>query len=149
MFRFLLVETGVSWIFWLGWSQTMFLQISTSWVVKGMNHSAQSFKRCLFFFFFFGVTRQARYHLNHSVSPVFVLGVFKIESCELFAWGWLPTMMLLISASWVARITGVRCWRPAKRCLFILNWILIDYFTFYWWGFFFFFLNTFWILTLC
>jgi hypothetical protein len=32
---------------------------------------------------------------------------FKIESQELFAPGWLPTKILLISASCVAGITGV------------------------------------------
>jgi hypothetical protein len=26
------------------------------------------------------------YHLSHSASPVFVLGIFEIGSCELFAW---------------------------------------------------------------
>jgi hypothetical protein len=36
-----------------------------------------------------------------------VMGYFEIGSHELFAWGWLQTMILLISASWVARITGM------------------------------------------
>jgi hypothetical protein len=36
-----------------------------------------------------------------------VMGIFKIESHELFAQGWLWTVILLISASWAARITGV------------------------------------------
>jgi hypothetical protein len=31
----------------------------------------------------------------------------KIGSCELFAWGWFWTVILLIPASWVARMTGV------------------------------------------
>jgi hypothetical protein len=36
-----------------------------------------------------------------------VLGIFKLGSWELFAWGWLWTMILLTSASWVAGITPV------------------------------------------
>jgi hypothetical protein len=35
------------------------------------------------------------------------LGVFEIGSSELFAWGWLGTMILLISSSRVARVTGI------------------------------------------
>jgi hypothetical protein len=35
-----------------------------------------------------------------------VMGFFQIGSCELFAQGRLQTMILLNSASWVARITG-------------------------------------------
>jgi hypothetical protein len=45
-----------------------------------------------------------------SRSASFVLGIFKIGSWELFAWGWLWTMILLIFASWVAGITGVSHW---------------------------------------
>jgi hypothetical protein len=36
-----------------------------------------------------------------------VLGIFKVRSCELFAWDWLQTTIILISASQVARITVV------------------------------------------
>jgi hypothetical protein len=36
-----------------------------------------------------------------------VLGIFKINFHKLFAWGWLRTVILLISASWEARITGM------------------------------------------
>jgi hypothetical protein len=35
------------------------------------------------------------------------MGFFKIGSLEPFAWGWLRTSILLISASRVAGITGV------------------------------------------
>jgi hypothetical protein len=45
--------------------------------------------------------------LRHSTSPVFCEGFIEIRSHELFAWGWLRTSILLISASWVARVTGV------------------------------------------
>jgi hypothetical protein len=36
-----------------------------------------------------------------------VVGIFKIESLEAFARGWLQTVILLTSVSWVAKITGV------------------------------------------
>jgi hypothetical protein len=44
----------------------------------------------------------------------FVLGFLKIGSSKLFALGWLRTVILLISASWVARVTGVSHWHPAQ-----------------------------------
>jgi hypothetical protein len=43
---------------------------------------------------------------------VCVLGIFKIGSHKLFYPGWLRAMILLISASWVARITGVSHQHP-------------------------------------
>jgi hypothetical protein len=48
-------------------------------------------------------------HLEPLHQPFFVNFFFfcKIGSHELFAWGWLQTTILLISASWVGRITGV------------------------------------------
>jgi hypothetical protein len=54
------------------------------------------------------------YTLSHSTSPVLWWVFFKIESRELFCLGWFWTTVLLISASWVARITGVSCWCLAK-----------------------------------
>jgi hypothetical protein len=44
--------------------------------------------------------------LSHSIS-FFVMGFFEIGSWELFAQAVLQTQILLISASWVARNTGV------------------------------------------
>jgi hypothetical protein len=43
------------------------------------------------------------------------MGFFEIGSCELFAQGWLQTMILLVSASLVTRITGTSHWCPAKH----------------------------------
>jgi hypothetical protein len=61
------------------------------------------------------------YTLNHSISPfwgwVFFF-FFERGSCELFAWGWLQTMILLMSASQVARIIGVSHQRPACYLFF-------------------------------
>jgi hypothetical protein len=42
--------------------------------------------------------------LSHSVSPVLY---FQVRSWKLFVQGWLQNKILLISASWVAKITGV------------------------------------------
>jgi hypothetical protein len=50
---------------------------------------------------------------------------FKIGSCELFDQGWLWTAILLISASWVARITGVCHWCLATMYFFIIPPIVI------------------------
>jgi hypothetical protein len=60
--------------------------------------------------------------LSHSTSPIFVMGFFEIEFCELFAWGWLRTAIFLTSASWVARITGVRHWLPTPPTTLFLPW---------------------------
>jgi hypothetical protein len=50
--------------------------------------------------------------LSHSTSPIFMKG-FR----DKFAWticpGWLWTVILLISASWVARILVVSHWHRA------------------------------------
>jgi hypothetical protein len=45
---------------------------------------------------------------SHSTSPCFVLSIFKIGSPKLFAQGWLQTMILLLSATWVARTIFLR-----------------------------------------
>jgi hypothetical protein len=55
--------------------------------------------RIMFSFFYTG---------TWAIPPVsFVIRFFEIGSPRLFAWGWLWTMILMISASWVARIIGV------------------------------------------
>jgi hypothetical protein len=50
---------------------------------------------------------------SYSASPFNMMRFFKIGSQELLSQAWLWTMILLISASWVARITGVSPWCPA------------------------------------
>jgi hypothetical protein len=57
------------------------------------------------------LARQALYHLNDSASPFFV-GYFQDRVSQTICPGWLWTIVLLISASWVARIMGVN-----HRCL--------------------------------
>jgi hypothetical protein len=39
------------------------------------------------------------YYLSHSTSIFFVLGIFETGPQELFAQGWIRTIILLISAS--------------------------------------------------
>jgi hypothetical protein len=65
-------------------------------------------------FFFYGtgiwtqcliLAREALYHLSHSISP-FLRWVFSSQGLSICL-GWLQTMILLISVSWVARIIGV------------------------------------------
>jgi hypothetical protein len=57
--------------------------------------------------------------LEPLCQPCFVLGIFKIV-CELFSWAWLQTLILLISTSRVARITGMSHWHLALLHFFIL-----------------------------
>jgi hypothetical protein len=59
------------------------------------------------------LARQAYYHLSHATFP-FLCWVFSRESHKLFFLGWLWTLILLISASQVARISGVSHWHPAN-----------------------------------
>jgi hypothetical protein len=49
-------------------------------------------------------------HLEPLFQPFSVLDIFEIGSHGLFVWGWLWTAVLLIFASWVARITGMSHW---------------------------------------
>jgi hypothetical protein len=55
---------------------------------------------------------QALYHLRHSTSPVFGVGYFQDRASWTICPGWLRNAILLISASQVARITGVSHWCP-------------------------------------
>jgi hypothetical protein len=50
--------------------------------------------------------------LSHSTSPFFVMGFFEIGS-QTICLGWLQTVIFLICASLVARITGVSHWHQA------------------------------------
>jgi hypothetical protein len=53
------------------------------------------------------------YTLSHSAVPFFcVMDFFKIGSRKLLCPGWLQTKILLLSVSWVARVTGM-----SHRCL--------------------------------
>jgi hypothetical protein len=58
----------------------------------------------------FMLARQALLPLKPLHQPFFVLGIFEIGSLELVALGWFRTVMFLITASGVARITGMSHW---------------------------------------
>jgi hypothetical protein len=77
------------------------------------HQETQVLVHCLLLFFFCspGAWTQDLYlELLHPLY--FCEGVFKIESCRTVCLGWPRTTIFLISASWVARITGVshECW---------------------------------------
>jgi hypothetical protein len=59
--------------------------------------------------------------LSHSTSPL--LWWFFFFFGDRVSWticsGWLRTEILLISASWVARITGMRYWHPVEKLKFL------------------------------
>jgi hypothetical protein len=52
-------------------------------------------------------------HLEPLHQPYFFEGFFEIGAHWTICSGWLWTMILLISASWVARITGLSHWHLA------------------------------------
>jgi hypothetical protein len=54
-----------------------------------------------------GFELRAVYHLSHSTSPFFCDGCFQDRVSQTICLSWLWIMILLISASWVAGITGV------------------------------------------
>jgi hypothetical protein len=56
--------------------------------------------------------------LSHFASPS-CDGCFWNRVSQTICQGWLQTAILLISASWIARITGMSHWYPAQWHLFI------------------------------
>jgi hypothetical protein len=60
--------------------------------------------------------------LSHSTSPFFVKGFFKIGSHRTFCLGQLQAVILQISASWVARITGVSHWHLVSFFFLNMTW---------------------------
>jgi hypothetical protein len=57
--------------------------------------------------------KQVLYHLSHT-SRMYCSGYFGDEVSRTISWGWLSTVIHPISASQVARITGVSHWHRAK-----------------------------------
>jgi hypothetical protein len=68
-----------------------------------------------FFFMVLGLELRA-YTLSQSTSP-FCIKYFWDRVSQTICLGWLRTTILLIAASWVARITGVSHQHPAAFCL--------------------------------
>jgi hypothetical protein len=71
---------------------------------------------CFCGFFFFCSTRPwtQGLHLEPLHQPYFVMGFFRDRVSWTICPSWFWTMILLISASWVARITGMSHWYPAS-----------------------------------
>jgi hypothetical protein len=44
------------------------------------------------------------------IPVYFAVVIFEVRSCELFPWGWVQNNIFPISASHLARITGVSLW---------------------------------------
>jgi hypothetical protein len=65
------------------------------------------------------------YHLSHSANPFFGDGLFGDRVSNCFLRDWLPTVILLISASGVARITGVNYKCLARNCFSELSGTLL------------------------
>jgi hypothetical protein len=87
----------------------------------GSQSGNRTFNRFFFFFFFFffyvavgfefrasHLVGRCSYHVSHSASLFFfVMGFFQGKVLGTICLGWLWIAILLISASWVAKITGV------------------------------------------
>jgi hypothetical protein len=58
--------------------------------------------------------------LSHSCGPIFVKGFFQDRVSRTICLSWLRITRLLISASWVARITDVSHQHPAQSLIFLL-----------------------------
>jgi hypothetical protein len=63
----------------------------------------------ILFIYLFSYTRiwTQGLHLEPLHQPFFVMGFFQDRVSQIFCLNWLRATVLLISASWVARITGV------------------------------------------
>jgi hypothetical protein len=61
---------------------------------------------------------QALDHLSDSSGPFLYWLFFWDRVSQTICPDWLQTVILLISASWIAGITGVSHWRPASSNLF-------------------------------
>jgi hypothetical protein len=84
-----------------------------------------------FFFFFFWVVlglELKAYTLSHSTSPIFCEGFFQGRVSQNYLPGLLWTVILLICASWVARITGMSHWHLAHNFFKVLRVAYIDTF---------------------
>jgi hypothetical protein len=67
------------------------------------------------------------YHLRHSTSHVLCC-FFQNRVSQTVCLGWLWTVILLISASWVARITGVSHWCPVQSVFFTkAGWVALPW----------------------
>jgi hypothetical protein len=119
-------------------------QLSTPCIWYSMTFKAEQSSRALYFYFsyiylfYFIMTilgfelrasrlldRHSTYILSHSTSPIFLWRVFQARVLRTICLGWLWTSILLISASWVARIIGVSHRHPAISFYFSSIYFLV------------------------
>jgi hypothetical protein len=93
-------------------------RLSDIWGSVTMGDKKMAFSSFLFCFWWYWVWTQGRtlarqmlYYLSHSASP-FLCGFFWDRVSWTICPGWPQTKILLISASWVARITEMSHWCP-------------------------------------
>jgi hypothetical protein len=63
------------------------------------------------FFMVLGIEQKAS-NLSHSTIPFLMMGLFQERVSRTICHWWLGTTLLLISASWLAKITGMSHWHP-------------------------------------
>jgi hypothetical protein len=69
--------------------------------------SCTNITHCVFFLQYWGLNSGPTSLTTPPPFFFFFFCIFLIGSHKLLAWGWLWTVILLVSASWVARITGM------------------------------------------
>jgi hypothetical protein len=93
----------------------------------GVIWSPPRFQGLGFFFLFAVLGLELRaFTLSHSTSLIFEDHFFWDRVSWTICQGWLRTMILLISATWVARITGVSHWHPAQGLVLSLTYSTIS-----------------------
>jgi hypothetical protein len=120
-----LLGRGILELFWQVFIYICYIwtYISIIYEIKFWHYWRLNSRPCIFYLFLliylwwywdlnFMFARQAFYHLSHSTSPVFVLGIFERVSWTI-CWGCLWNTIFLILASQVARITGMSHWHLA------------------------------------
>jgi hypothetical protein len=76
-------------------------------------------------------------HREPLCQPLFVMGFIGIGSRKLFCQGWLPTMILFLSASWVTRIISMSHWCPGLVIILMILFIYLFFYSFnftYFWN---------------
>jgi hypothetical protein len=117
-----------------GCSRTSVLPISTSQVARitGLKHWC--WPRWVIFFFFWQYQSLnsgpqcllgRHYHLSHSALP-FCVWYFQDRVSWTICPGWSQTLILLVSAFWVARTTGMGHQCPVRWMIFWQTWTLFS-----------------------
>jgi hypothetical protein len=104
-------------------SISFFLFLFLAFLIACLLFYFLSFFRSFFLSFFCGTGAWTQgLHLELLHQPYFCEGVFKIVSHETICLGWFLTTILLISATWVAMITGVSHWSQQGLSFLSVTW---------------------------